>query len=120
MEKRIERRDIALSLILSIITCGIYGIIWFVNLTNDVKTASKDETLQSGIVALLLTIVTCGIYSFYWAYKMGKAMSTAKINNGLNGDDNAILYLILEILGLGIVTHCLIQNDLNSIATKEK
>ena len=120
MERKIKKRDIAIALILTIVTCGIYGLIWFVNLTNDVKTTSGDDSLQSGGVSLLLTIITCGIYGFYWAYKMGKAMVIAKTKASLSGDDNSILYLVLEILGLGIVTFCLIQNDLNSIATIEK
>ena len=118
METKIEKRDIALAIVLTIITCGIYGIYWFIKLTDDVKAASGDDSLQSGGVAFLLTLITCGIYGFFWAYKMGKAMVEAKTKNGLNGDDNSILYVILEIFGLGIVTFCLIQNDLNSIATK--
>ena len=30
-------------------------------------------------------------------------------------EDNAVLYLILQIFGLGIVNYCLIQNDLNKL-----
>ena len=30
-----------------------------------------------------------------------------------------MLYVILQIFGLGIVNYCLIQNDLNSIADKK-
>lgn len=119
MQRKLEKKDIALAIILTIVTCGIYGLIWFVNLTNDVKTASEDNSLPDGGMALLLTLITCGIYGYYWAYKMGKAMVDAKTKNNLNGDDNSILYLVLEILGLGIVTFCLIQNDLNIVATKE-
>lgn len=119
MSKKIEKKDIAVAVILTIVTCGIYGLIWFVNLNDDVKAASGDESLQSGGMALLLTLITCGIYGIYWAYKMGKAMVEAKTKNGLSGDDNSVLYLVLEIIGLGIVAFCLIQNDLNSIAAKQ-
>lgn len=36
---------------------------------------------------------------------------------GLMASDNSILYLILCILGLGIVNYCLIQNELNEMAS---
>ena len=74
---------------------------------------------MSGGKAFLFTLITCGIYGFYWAYLMGKAMMQAKSKNGLPADDNSMLYIILQIFGLGIVNYCLIQNDLNSIADKE-
>ena len=64
----IQKRDIAIAIILSIVTCGIYGIIWFVQLTDEVKIAAEDNEFQSGGIAFLLTLVTCGIYGIYWAY----------------------------------------------------
>lgn len=33
-------RSIGLSIVLTIITCGIYGIYWFITLTNDSNVAS--------------------------------------------------------------------------------
>lgn len=111
----IKEKNIALCIVLTIITCGIYGIVWFVTLTDDMRYASGDQTLSGGM-AFLLTLVTCGIYGIYWAYKMGKASALAKSNRGLPADDNSVLYLILQIFGLGIVNYCLIQNDLNSMA----
>ena len=67
-------------------------------------------------VCILLSIITCGIYGYYWAYLMGKAMMQAKAKNNMLVDDNSILYIILQIFGLGIVTYCLVQNDLNTLA----
>ncbi len=112
----IKKRDLVTSIILSIVTCGIYGIIWFIGLTDDAKAASNDESMQSGGVAFLLTLVTCGIYGFFWAYKMGKAINQARINRGMPEDDKSTLYLILQIFGLGIVNYALMQNDLNEMA----
>lgn len=108
------KKNIATQIILSIITCGIYGIVWFITLTDDAANASDDHSMSGG-VALLLTIVTCGLYGIYWAYKMGKIMMAAKEKAGLAANDNSVLYLILQIFGLGIVNYCLIQSDLNEI-----
>lgn len=110
-----EERNIAMAVILTIVTCGIYGIYWFVKMTDEVKEASNDTEMQSGVLALVLTLVTCGLYGLYWAYKMGKLLETAQQNHGLTAKDNSVLYLILEFFGLGIVDYCLIQNDLNEI-----
>ena len=67
----IQQRNIALCIILSIITCGIYGLYWFVCLTNDTNAAADTEGTSGG-VALILTIITCNIYGLYWAYKQGE------------------------------------------------
>lgn len=116
----INKRDIALAIVLTIVTCGIYGLYWFVVLTDDVKTASDDTEFQSGGIALLLTIVTCGIYGLYWAYKMGELLKKAQEKNKLAVKDNSILYLVLEFLGFGIIAYAMIQNDLNEIANLNK
>lgn len=72
------------------------------------------------VVCILLSIITCGIYGLYWNYKMGKELYEAKCKKGMNASDNSVLYLILAVLGLGIVNYCLIQSDLNDFATVEK
>lgn len=114
----IQKRDIAMCVILTLVTCGIYGIYWFIVLTNDVKTVSGDDKLASGGLAFVFTLLSCGIYGIYWAYKMGELMKVAQEKNGTEVKDNAILYLVLELFGLGIVNYALIQSDLNTIATK--
>lgn len=108
-------RNIAVAIILSIVTCGIYGLYWFVVLSDDVKNYSNDSEMMSGGVALLLTIVTCGIFGIYWAYKLGKNMFVAQQINNLPATDNSIVYLLLEFFGLGIVAWAIIQSDLNAI-----
>lgn len=111
-----KERNIAVSIILTIITCGIYGIYWFITLTDDAKSASGDENFTSGGVAFLLTLVTCGLYGYYWAWKMGEVLAAAKNKNGLSGESQSVIYLVLQICGLGIVNYGIMQNELNEIA----
>ena len=111
----IKQRNIALCIILSIVTCGIYGFYWFVCLTDDMNTAVEEQG-TTGVVALLLTIVTCGFYSLYWAYKMGEKVDVLKARNGVQTSNSGIMYLILNVLGLSILTWALIQNELNQVA----
>ena len=111
----IESRDLVKCIILSVVTCGIYGIYWFICLTEDVNTISGEGN-TSGIMALVLTLVTCGIYGYYWAYMQGEKIDAAKVARGMESGNNAIIYLVLQIFGLGIVGYALMQNELNKLA----
>lgn len=103
-----KNRNIALCILFSIITFGIYGIYWFICLTNEMNMATPDDTYQtSGGMAFLFSLLTCGIYSFYWNYRMGQKIDSVK-----NGS-NAVLFLILSIFGLGIVNYCIAQSFIN-------
>ena len=112
----IERRNIAVCIVLTLVTCGIYGIYWIVCLTNDVNTVSGDVNGTSGGMVVLLTIVTCGIYGSYWAYKQGEKLDFTKNNRGIPSSNSGVLYLILQIFGFGIIAYALMQNELNKLA----
>lgn len=111
----IEERNIAIVIILSLITCGIYGIYWFVKMTDEAKQLSSSDNAGGGL-AFVYTLITCGIYTIYWNYKMGKNMYEAGQKYGINIEDNSVIYLVLSLFGLGIVSECLMQNDLNKFA----
>ncbi len=117
----IYKRNIVSCLLLTIITCGIYGIYWFICMVDDANTASGTENGQSGGMVFLLTLITCGIYEYIWLYKVGGQLAEAKLRaTGVRGDSiNGFLYLLLSILGFGIVSFGLIQNELNQVAAYE-
>lgn len=112
-----ETRSVGIAILLSIITCGIYGIYWLIMLndeTNYVSGHQQDGT--SGGVVFLLTLVTCGIYGYYWCYKQGEKLNEAKMQRGIMVDSSAsVLYLILSIFGLSIVSYALMQSELNKM-----
>ena len=110
-----EHRNIAIAIILTIVTCGIYGIYWFIVLTNETNEAACEPNGTSGGIAFLLTLVTCGIYGFYWAYKQGEKIDKAKNMRNLPSSNSGILYLILQLFGLGIIAYALMQNELNQL-----
>ena len=112
----VEQRNIAVCVILTIVTCGIYGIYWFICITNDLNTLSNDVNGPSGGVAFLLTLVTCGIYGIYWAYKQGDKIDYCKRNRGIPSTNTGILYLILSIVGLSIVAYIFMQDEINKLA----
>jgi len=111
------QRNIALAIILTIVTCGIYGLYWLYKLVDELNEASNNTAGQSGGMVLLLSIVTCGIYELIWLYKAGGLVTTAKGSRNLPVEsDSSIIYLLLGLFGFGIVSYALIQNELNKVA----
>lgn len=108
------KRDVALVVILSIITCGIYALYWMYVTQEEVNNYLGEQDL-SGAMVVLLTFVTCGIYGWIWYYQIGQKIQKAQVKAAVHGNDESILYLILAIVGLSIVSLAIIQNNLNKI-----
>ena len=113
----IKERNVVTAIILTIVTCGIYGLIWYASMTDDSNKVADNPTASGG-TAILYTILTCGIYSIYWSYKMGKKLYEGGQKYGKDVPDNSTLYLILSIVGLGIITDVLVQTELNKFANQ--
>ncbi len=114
-ESNVPTRSIAACIILSIVTCGIYALVWFYQLNEDTRNLTRDYEGQTSGVALVLSLVTCGIYQLFWMYKQGDKIDRFKASRGVPGGNAGILYLILAIIGLGIVSLALMQDELNKI-----
>lgn len=97
-----KKRNVGLAILFTIITFGIYGIYWFICLTNDSNTINPDEKTASGGLAFLLSIITFGIYGIYWSYKLGKKLT-----------GSGTVYLLLSLFGLVIVDYVLAQIEIN-------
>ncbi|SFB39357.1 DUF4234 domain-containing protein [Clostridium frigidicarnis] len=107
-----RKRNIFECIILSILTCGIYFLVWMVMLSNDLSR--YDGEPEEGGLELVYSIVTCGIYYIYWNYKMGKRLYRL---NGINNraSDNSVVYLILSIFGFGIISQSIMQSEINDL-----
>ena len=114
----IGHRSIALCIILTIVTCGLYGIYWFISMVNDLNAASDHPSDTSGGMVFLLSLITCNIYNLFWMYKAGEKVAYIKQkNSGIQESNSGIVYLLLSIFGFGIVAWALIQSELNKVAT---
>ncbi len=109
----IKERNIVVAVILSIVTCGIYGIYWAICLARD-SVSVKDET-DSGVLEIVLMILLPFLGFFLCEQKL-TAGCEAK---GIPHKDNSVIYLVLGLIGLSIVNYCMLQNDLNKLAIKE-
>lgn len=109
MDYQIQPRNIALCIIFSIITFGIYGIYWMIKINNEVNTLAGETSATTGGMVFLFSLITCGIYGLYWQFKMGERCDKIR---GVSGSSN-VLYLILGILGFMIISMCLMQDTVN-------
>lgn len=108
-----EERNIALYIIITILTCGIFGLYWMYCINEDANRLSGEQGLEGSLV-VVFSILTCGLYTIYWSYKMGERIDIIKRKIGYQGSaDAGILYLILSIFGLNIIGLALMQSELN-------
>ncbi len=107
------QRSIVTCILLSIITCGIYGIYWMIKLNDELNDLAGKPDATSGGMVFLFTLITCGIYGLYWYYRMGENVDAINASRGVTSSNTGILYLVVGIFGLGIVNECLMQDTIN-------
>ena len=108
----LKKRNIVTALILSFVTCGIYGIVWAISLARE--AVSVKDANDSGVLEIILMLFLCPVGFFLAEKKLAEGCAA----KGIAHKDNSLLYLILGFIGLGIVNFCLLQNDLNQLAAE--
>ncbi len=108
-----EEKNIAVCIILAIVTCSIYMWFWMYNMIKKIRMLANDTSDMVGEYLLLMLVP---YYNVYWVYTRGKKISEEAARRGIQITDNSVLYLILNLLGLQIVSYAMMQNDLNKLA----
>ncbi len=107
------KRDIAICIILSIVTCGIYSLYWLACINDEINAIAGKQNETSGVMVILLSIITCGIYLLYWYYKVGAACDDIAVSRGEAPKNQGILYILLAIFGFSIINNAFIQDNIN-------
>ena len=107
----IKQRNIVTAILLTIVTCGIYGIYWIVMLARE--AVSVKDANDNAVLEIVLSLFICPVGLFLAERKFAEGCA----EKGIAHKDNSVLYIILGFLGLGIVALCMMQSDLNKIAT---
>ncbi|MEQ8349939.1 MAG: DUF4234 domain-containing protein [Leptospiraceae bacterium] len=101
-------------LLLTFVTCGIYGLIWIYQVSAALSQELPEEGINPGMV-ILLSFVTCGIYSLIWYYKMGEWLQKAGQKHGKTLENEGTLLLLLGIFFSPAALY-IIQERINKIA----
>ena len=106
----IKERNIVVCVLLTLVTCGIYGIYWTVMLARE--AVSVKDPADNGLVEILLMVFLPFLGFFLAEKKLAEGCQA----RGIAHSDNSVVYLVLVLVGLGIVNFCMMQNDLNKLA----
>ena len=109
-----KKRNIAVMLVLSVITCGIYNLFWMYLARDEFKRLSCYEDINPGL-ELFLTII-CFPFFYYWIYKFSADIAKYQAETGRYVCDNGVVNLLLTIFGFGLVSELIIQSQLNDLA----
>lgn len=104
------RRNVGSCIILTIMTCGIFGIIWLVKICKDLGRLHGDENPVGSEVLLYLFVP---FYSVYWGYDKGKQMYEDSQKRGGNLTDRKYIYLFMNLIFMQLFTLGFIQTQLN-------
>ncbi len=94
-------RSLVAYVLLSLITCGIYGFYFIYTIARDVNVAcSDDDEETSGLgMYILLSFITCGLYSIWWEYKLGNRLQNNGPAYGLTIPENGTTIILWRIFG---------------------
>ncbi len=106
-------RNVAMDIILSLVTGGIWYFVWQYNQFKVVNAFLGRDAANFG-TWLLLSLVTCGLYSIYFEYKFAQYINDVQrsIEQPVN-TNLPMMSLILGLCGLAIVADAIQQNEIN-------
>ena len=94
-------RSFWMYLLLGVITCGIYDLVFMHYLVKDVNTACDGDGKHTTgfLLMVLLSIITCGIYGFVWYYQLGNRLAENGRRYGYNVVETGTSVLLWMLLG---------------------
>ena len=108
-----KKRSIPLTIIFTIISCGIYGLYLIYKLADELICELDYEKIDNAGLNVLWAILSCGIYLGWWHYKISKYLSTIERKNGIEPDFWAPVFSLV----FGTILHISRMNQI--IETKE-
>ncbi len=106
-------RSIALGIIFSLLTCGIYSLYWQYKQMVTLN-AWLGRTNYRFWLWFFLSILTCGIFGIYYEYKMAAGINEVQANNGLLVSNYLpVTCVIIAIFGVGIASLAIQQWEIN-------
>ena len=94
----LKKGNIALYLVLSVFTFGIYSFIFWYKWTEKVNKVCDGDDKESAnyILVLILSIMTFGIYTLVWNYQMGERMYQKAVKSGVQIKHGGMFIMIMR------------------------
>lgn len=87
-------------LLLTIVTCSLYGLYWLFLAVEEVNKGLGEERFNF-VKEVLLSIVTCGLWAFWFYWRFSEAVCELQAKWGVKPEMDAPILFILAVLGLG-------------------
>ena len=110
-----QNRNIALAILFSIITCGIYALYWLYQISAETRYLTGNTDSGSPGLDLVLEIITCGIFGYFVVYQSGKRMYRAELEQNGHASDDSVMLTILSLFGW-IIALAILQSKLNNFS----
>ena len=95
-------RDMLMYVLLSIVTCGIYSIIFMTKMTNDINICATGRdgkhTMHYCLLAFVLCPITCGIYYMVWMHQFSNRVGDEARARGIDTDFGAGTFWLWNVL----------------------
>ena len=112
-QELLETKSIAMCIVLSIVTCGIYALYWYYTMFRKIRLIVTGTPDCVGEYLLFLFVP---FYGLYWIYTREQRFTASAQRYGVYLQDQSLVYLLLAIFGVGIVSFALLQDQLNQFA----
>ena len=110
----INKRNIGMSILLSLLTLGIYSFYWKYLLVKNVRAIKNDNSSCTGE---MLCLIFVPFYSIYWWVTRGETVRVELSRHGLSTYSNEVLFGVLAFFWLEIIAMIIMQNDFNTLPT---
>lgn len=104
----LQQKNVATVVVLTIVTCGIYGLVWYYQTINALHNEGQSSNLEPIIQFILMFFYVGG---FLFGINADANINAIKAKRGLPTVDNKVLWLVLAIVP--IVQIALIQDEIN-------
>ena len=88
------KRSLPMIVVLSIVTFGIYYLVWFCSVQNQLQKKTKEGF--TGVGHFFINLITFGIYGIYWYFIVTRRIEMAGGRN--SGSRHGLIYLIGMII----------------------
>lgn len=110
----LKNRSIAGVIILTLITCGIYGIYWAYDTLSSMEQVSGHEASISSVVVLLLCIFFPSVGYLLYGMAADEQINLIKGMRSGQQVDNKVMYMLLGFF-LPIVLIPIVQDEINRL-----
>lgn len=118
-----KRRETWTVVVLTYLTCGVYGLYWQYVTTDELKSTTDRDDLNP-LIDLLITLLCCGVWAIYVQYRNAQVVHASIASRGLPHEDRSQFILIMHLLTVvtgitGIIAMAVLQDEYNRLADQD-